>query len=180
MCNAGYGTRRGSRCCGGSLTDVYTVKTSISNSFPGEAKDFISLEIRFLLLLYNPIKTPMLASRVMAWGSNKSSTVPDLGILKRTEFSTSGCSQYRFLKASRCHLESCLPCGVSCPRCVWFAQRVAWQGTLTSHAQHLPLDTSAVFFFFSYAFQSAVSLVWRTKGRKKSPVLRLGLGHKLI
>lgn len=94
--------RRGSLRCGGSLTDVYTAKASISNRFPREAKDFISLEIRFLFLLSHPVKTPMHANRVVVWGSNKSSTVPDLGILKGIEFSPPGLSQtVPFLKGQR-------------------------------------------------------------------------------
>lgn len=48
---------RGSFHHGESLTDVYIVKASISNSFPahnqlpGEAKGFVSLEISFLFFL---------------------------------------------------------------------------------------------------------------------------------
>jgi len=46
-------------------------KPPISNSFPTEAKGFVSLEMRFLFLLYHPVKTPMRANRVMVWGSNE-------------------------------------------------------------------------------------------------------------
>lgn len=101
-----------------------------STSFPREAKDFVSLGIRFLFLLYHLVKTPLHANTVLVWGS-QSSTVPDLGILKRTEFSSSVHSQNHFLKDSRCRLLSCVSCSVSCLPCVRPEHGVAGNADLT-------------------------------------------------
>lgn len=113
----------------------------------------------------------MHANRTMLWGSNKSSTVPDLEISKGTEFSTSGLSQtVPFCKGQQ------MPSTEMPALRHLFDQSVAWQGTLTLHYERFLVDTLAIFF------SAACEPCREDKGGKKTQthVLRLGLDTNFL